>query len=163
MEKKLDLIKSKIITDWNELSFFIAYCRLKDRKIVFTNGCFDILHRGHIEYLSKAARHGDELIVGLNSDASVKILKGESRPIQDEQSRALILAALGFVSRVVLFEQETPYELIKLVQPDVLIKGGDYKPEKIVGNDIVKAKGGKVVTIAFVPGFSTTGIINKMG
>ncbi len=148
---------SKLITidEFNSLN-------LKDEKVVFTNGCFDILHRGHVEYLNKAADCGDTLVLGLNSDSSVRRLKGESRPINDELSRAIVLSGLGAIKHIILFEEDTPYELIKAVQPDVLVKGADYNPEDIVGYDIVKAKGGEVVTISFVEGFSTTSTINKM-
>jgi rfaE bifunctional protein nucleotidyltransferase chain/domain len=132
------------------------------KKIVFTNGCFDILHRGHVDYLAKAADLGDVLIIGVNTDSSVSKLKGPHRPIQDEQSRMQILAALGFVDAVILFDEETPYQLIKLVQPDVLVKGSDYKPEDIVGFDIVANKGGAVKTIDFIPGYSTSLIEQKI-
>ncbi|MDR0437764.1 MAG: D-glycero-beta-D-manno-heptose 1-phosphate adenylyltransferase [Bacteroidales bacterium] len=131
-------------------------------KIVFTNGCFDILHRGHVEYLQKAKAFGDKLIVGLNSDASVRHLKGKTRPIQDQESRKIILEALRCVDEVIIFDEDTPYELIKKVQPDVLVKGADYKPEDIVGYDIVKAKGGEVRTVEFVEGHSTSGILLKV-
>jgi len=114
-----------------------------------------------VEYLAKAAAYGDVMVVGLNTDASVKRLKGPSRPVNDEYARALVLAALEFVSAVVLFDEDTPYNLIKTVQPDVLVKGSDYKPESIVGYDIVTAKGGKVVTVDLVEGFSTTNIISR--
>lgn len=134
----------------------------ENKTIVFTNGCFDILHLGHIDYLSKAADMGDELIVGLNSDNSVSGLKGPQRPFTDENSRAIILASLRFVSAVVIFDEDTPYDLIKTVQPDVLVKGSDYKTEDIVGYDIVKAKGGRVHTIAFLNGYSTTAIEKKI-
>lgn len=140
----------------------LARLRFMGKKIVFTNGCFDILHRGHVEYLMQASDLGDILVIGLNSDLSVKRLKGATRPVQDEQTRALILSSLQFVSIVAIFEEDTPLELIKKVQPDFLVKGGDYKKlEEIVGYDIVKAKGGEVLTIPFVEGFSTTNIINK--
>lgn len=140
----------------------LARLRFMGKKIVFTNGCFDILHRGHIEYLMQASDLGDILVIGLNSDFSVKRLKGPSRPVQDEHTRALILSSLQFVNMVAIFEEDTPLELIKVVQPDFLVKGGDYKNiEEIVGYDIVKAKGGKVLTIPFVDGFSTTNILNK--
>ena len=132
------------------------------QKVVFTNGCFDILHRGHVDYLAKAADLGDKLIIGVNTDASVSALKGTQRPIQDEDSRLFILAGLSFVDAVILFSEDTPYELIKTVQPDVLVKGADYKPEDIVGYDIVTAKGGKVETIEFVPGYSTSKIEAKI-
>lgn len=131
-------------------------------KIVFTNGCFDIVHRGHIDYLSKAADHGDILIIGLNSDESVSRLKGTNRPIIDQQSRALLLASFFFVTAVVIFEEDTPYELIKQIQPDILIKGADYSVSEIVGNDIVSAKGGKVITLEYLPGFSTSSIEKKI-
>jgi D-glycero-beta-D-manno-heptose 1-phosphate adenylyltransferase len=140
----------------------IAMWRFLNNKIVFTNGCFDILHRGHIEYLSQARDNGSVLIIGLNSDASVKRIKGEGRPVQDEMSRALVLASLRFVDAVVLFDEDTPYELIKFVQPDVLVKGGDYSEDTIVGADIVRAKGGEVITIPILPGYSTTEILNKV-
>ena len=136
--------------------------RNTNEKIVFTNGCFDLLHRGHTDYLAKAADCGTRLIIGVNTDASVGRLKGPARPIQDEQSRLQILASLACVDAVILFDEETPYELIKTVQPDVLVKGGDYKPEDIVGYDIVTAKGGNVTTIDFVPGFSTSAIEQKI-
>jgi D-glycero-beta-D-manno-heptose 1-phosphate adenylyltransferase len=161
MMGKLKIIQSKII-DSVELDRTLSLWRFQQKIIVFTNGCFDILHRGHIEYLAKAASQGDVLVVGLNSDDSVRRIKGPTRPFQDELSRALILASLHFVDRVVLFEEDTPYNLISDVQPDILVKGADYKPEKIVGYDIVKAKGGKIVTIQLTEGFSTTNIIKKL-
>lgn len=136
--------------------------REEHKKIVFTNGCFDLIHQGHIDYLAKAKDLGDCLIVGLNTDESVRRLKGQSRPIQDEKSRAIIMASLCFVDYVVLFNEDTPYELIKSVEPDVLVKGADYKIEDIVGYDIVNNKGGQVVTIHYLEGFSTTNIINKI-
>lgn len=131
-------------------------------KIAFTNGCFDIVHRGHVEYLSKAKDLGTKLVLGLNTDASVRRLKGDNRPIVDEQSRAVLLAALQFIDLVVFFDEDTPYELIKALQPDILVKGSDYKAEDIVGYDVVTAKGGKVETIDFVEGFSTTTIVEKI-
>ena len=137
--------------------------RMFNKKIVFTNGCFDILHQGHIDYLSKARDLGQVLVIGLNSDASVKRLnKSPERPINKEQSRAFILASLVLVDAVVLFDEDTPYELIKAIQPDVLVKGADYKTEEIVGYDIVKAHGGDVATIEFTQGFSTTELINRI-
>ncbi len=131
-------------------------------KVVFTNGVFDLLHRGHVDYLAKARDLGDRLIIGVNTDASVSALKGPHRPIQDEYSRMLILASFEFVDAVILFGDQTPYELIKMVQPDVLVKGSDYKAENIVGYDIVTAKGGSVQTIDFIPGFSTSLIEKKI-
>ena len=131
-------------------------------KIVFTNGCFDLLHRGHVEYLAQAADFGDKLVIGLNTDASVNRLKGPTRPINDEEARSAVLSALSFVSAVVLFDEPTPLELIRLVQPDVLIKGADYKPEEIVGYDIVTARGGKVATIPLTSGYSTSNIEQRI-
>lgn len=131
-------------------------------EIVFTNGCFDLLHVGHVRYLQEARRQGDILVVGVNSDASVKRLKGPQRPIQSEADRAEILAALSCVDFVVIFSEDTPYELIKLLQPRVLVKGGDWKPETIVGSDLVWAEGGKVLSLNFVDGRSTTKIISKI-
>ena len=158
---KLQVIQSKIINIDN-IKPLLTYWNLKNQKIVFTNGCFDILHRGHVEYLAQAANHGDVLIIGLNTDQSVKRIKGDSRPVQDEYARAVLMASLQFVSAVVMFDEDTPYELIKKVQPDVLVKGSDYKAEDIVGYDIVKAKMGEVVTIDFIDGYSTTSIIEKL-
>jgi rfaE bifunctional protein nucleotidyltransferase chain/domain len=146
-----DVLKTKL-TKWNE----------EGKQIVFTNGCFDLLHRGHVDYLAKAADLGDVLVIGVNTDASVSKLKGPHRPIQDEQSRMQILASLGFVDAVILFDEDTPYNLIQMVQPDVLVKGSDYKPEDIVGYDIVTAKGGSVKTIDFIPGYSTSLIEKKI-
>ena len=134
----------------------------QNKKIVFTNGCFDILHAGHVRYLQEAAGLGDILVVGLNSDASVKRLKGEERPINFEGDRAEVLCGLEYVDYVVIFEEDTPLELITALQPDVLVKGGDYKPEEVVGKDVVEARGGKLVLVPFVEGKSTTNIINKM-
>jgi D-glycero-beta-D-manno-heptose 1-phosphate adenylyltransferase len=131
-------------------------------KIVFSNGCFDIIHLGHIDYLARAADFGDKMVIGLNTDSSVSKIKGPTRPINDEHSRAMVLASLEFVSAIILFDEPTPYELIRLVQPDVLVKGADYKPEEIVGYDIVTAKGGVVKTIPFVDGYSTTRIEQRI-
>lgn len=160
---KLEVIRKKIFTytdaDYRRM---LTIWRFHGKKIVFTNGCFDILHLGHIDYLSKAKDLGDLLIIGLNTDLSVSKIKGKNRPIQDEISRAMVLAALGFVDVVVFFGEETPYNLIKTTQPDVLVKGADYKPEDIVGYDIVKAKGGEIVTIEYLPGYSTTAIEVKI-
>lgn len=156
------ILQSKIVYDYQELANSIALWRFKDLKVVFTNGCFDILHRGHVEYLAKAASLADIMVVGLNTDSSVTRLKGSKRPVQDETSRALILASLSFVSKVVLFDEDTPYELIKFIQPDVLVKGSDYNAEDIVGYDVVKAKNGEVVTIDIVDGYSTTAIVTKL-
>lgn len=156
------LLQSKIVYDYQELANNLAYWKFKNLKIVFTNGCFDILHRGHVEYLAKAASLADVMVVGLNTDSSVTRLKGVKRPVQDETSRAHIIASLACVSKVVLFDEDTPFELIKFIQPDVLVKGSDYKAEDIVGYDIVKAKGGDIVTIDIVDGYSTTAIVRKL-
>ena len=158
----LPFIEKKIAYTAKEAENTLSLWRFKDDKIVFTNGCFDILHRVHIEYLAKSASLGTKLVIGLNTDASVKRLKGDSRPINDENARALLLASLVFVDKVILFDTDTPRDLIDFVQPDVLVKGGDYKPEEIVGYDIVKAKGGEIVTLDFVEGYSTTSLIEKM-
>lgn len=158
---KFEITLQKILSG-DLLNQKLTFWKFKQRKIVFTNGCFDILHRGHIEYLAKASDLGDELIIGLNTDKSVKKLKGSARPLQDEYSRALQLASLHFVSAVVLFDEETPYELIKIIQPDFLVKGSDYKAEEIVGYDILKVKGGKICTIDFVDGYSTSSLIEKI-
>jgi D-glycero-beta-D-manno-heptose 1-phosphate adenylyltransferase len=158
----LQIIQKKIFTK-EPLLKQIAIWRMKDFKIVFTNGCFDILHPGHIDYLSKAADLGDVLIIGLNSDASVKQLnKGTARPIQTENDRALILASVQFIEAIIIFEETTPYELINALQPDVLVKGGDWKEADIVGAGSVKAKGGSVISIPFVEGYSTTNIEKKI-
>jgi len=157
----IELLNNKIFT-WETLKNQVAEWQKQGKKIVFSNGCFDLVHKGHIDYLNRAADLGDVLVMGLNSDASVSKLKGPHRPIQDEQSRLTIIAALQCVNAVVLFNEETPYELIKLVQPDVLVKGSDYKPENIVGYDIVIAKGGQVKTIDYLPGFSTSGIEKRI-
>lgn len=132
------------------------------KRVVFTNGCFDVIHRGHVSYLAQARDLGDLLVLGLNSDSSVRRLKGPTRPVNDEESRALVLASLECVDYVVLFDEDTPYHLIDAVQPDILVKGGDYQIDQIVGYDIVKARGGEVLTLPFVDGFSSTSIINRL-
>lgn len=158
----LPYIEKKIALSAENASRLLNMWKFRNEKIVFTNGCFDIIHRGHIEYLAKAASLGTKLIVGLNTDASVRRLKGENRPVNDERGRALALASLLFVDEVILFNTDTPRELIEFIQPDVLVKGGDYRPEDIVGNDIVTARGGQVVTIPLVEGYSTTSIIEHL-
>ncbi len=132
------------------------------QKVVFTNGVFDILHRGHVEYLEKAKSLGDVLMLGLNSDASVKKIKGEDRPVMGQEDRAIVLAGLSSVNYICLFEEETPENLIRELIPDILVKGGDYQIDDIVGRETVEANGGKVVTIDLVEGQSTTSIIEKM-
>src|SRR5215204_6950044 len=152
--RRSDIIENKIV-ELPALVRLAAQWRLLGKKIAFTNGIFDILHRGHIFSLSQAAREADYLIVGVNSDASTKRLKGPSRPVNDEQSRALVLASLLMVDAVVIFEEDTPLELITTLQPDVLVKGGDYTLEQIVGAKEVMAAGGKVIINPVVEGFST--------
>jgi rfaE bifunctional protein nucleotidyltransferase chain/domain len=131
-------------------------------KVVFTNGCFDIVHLGHIDYLEKARALGDRLVVGINSDASVKRLKGKNRPVIEEYARLRMIAAMAFVDAVCLFDEDTPKSLIEKISPDILTKGSDYTPENIVGADFVMAKGGEVKTIDLVEGFSTSKIIDKI-
>lgn len=157
----LELIQSKIVKK-DDLLPLLTYWKFKNYKIVFTNGCFDLLHRGHIEYLAKAAGFGDVLIIGVNTDKSVNLLKGNDRPVMEEESRKLILASLRFVTAVVSFDEETPFELIKLIKPDVLVKGSDYKENEIVGSDIVKKNGGKVIPVELTPGYSSSELIRKI-
>ena len=133
------------------------------QNVVFTNGCFDIIHAGHIDYLSKARNLGDVLVVGLNSDESVRRLKGPQRPINDVDARSKVLASLFFVDYVIVFEEDTPLNLIKSVRPDILVKGGDYTRDTVVGADFVESYGGKVVILPFIKGYSTTSILNKNG
>lgn len=152
---KPEVIQRKILRQ-PELDRVLAYWRFRDQKIVFTNGCFDIIHLGHIDYLAKAAGLGNKLIIGLNTDASTRRLKGPHRPINDENARAMIIASFSFVDAVVLFDEDTPYNLISAIQPDILVKGADYHAEDIAGYDIVKAKGGKVETLEYLPGYSTS-------
>ena len=134
----------------------------KGLKVVFTNGCFDLVHKGHIEILSKSSDLGNKLIVGLNSDISIKKIKGKDRPIIDEKSRAFLLASISFIDAVVLFNEDTPLNLISSIRPDVLVKGGDYNISEIVGQNIVKKNDGEIVLIPFVDGFLSTGIIDKI-
>jgi rfaE bifunctional protein nucleotidyltransferase chain/domain len=155
-------INQQKILDANSLITKLAYWKFKNYRLVFTNGCFDIIHLGHIDYLSKARALGDILIIGLNTDNSVRRLKGSSRPVNDENARAYILASFNFADAIVLFDEDTPYELIKRVQPDILVKGSDYAPDEIVGADIVKNRGGRIETIDFLEGYSTSSIIEKL-
>ena len=157
----LQFSKQKIIEQGN-LKNIISFWRFKGYRLVFTNGCFDILHLGHVDYLAKAKSLGDILVVGLNTDRSVSRIKGTNRPVNNQDARALLLASLIFVDAVVLFDEDTPYNLIKSVQPDVLVKGSDYKPHEIVGGDIVLGAGGSIETIDFLEGYSTTSIIEKL-
>jgi rfaE bifunctional protein nucleotidyltransferase chain/domain len=165
-----DIIKNKIYTreSFKHLRGRFAYFQ---KKVVFTNGCFDILHLGHVDYLAKASELGDYFVVGVNSDASVKLLdKGENRPLQDQHSRAMVIAALRFVDAVILFDENTPKELIEFVRPDVLVKGADYDAQEtnpagkkfIAGSDLVRSYNGEVTTIEFVEGYSTSAIEKKI-
>ena len=159
--ENLGILQSKILNN-EELRRILAVWRFLSKKIVFTNGCFDILHKGHIDYLSKAADLGDILLLGLNTDNSVSRIKGPSRPIQDELSRAMVMASVRFIDAVVLFDEDTPLQLIEIVKPDILVKGNDYKAEDIVGYSTVTDNGGKVVTLDLVEGYSTTKIEDKI-
>ena len=154
-------IQSKIKT-WTAAKEIIAQWQEAGEKVVFTNGCFDLLHLGHVHYLAQAKDLGDHLVVGVNADQSVSRLKGPHRPIKDENTRMHILAALACVDVVVLFEEDTPYNLIKTLLPDVLVKGGDWPPDQIVGADLVIQNGGVVRSLPFVEGFSTTNYENKI-
>jgi rfaE bifunctional protein nucleotidyltransferase chain/domain len=145
-----------------EAKQIVENLKKEGKKIIFTNGCFDILHVGHVRYLNDAKKYGDFLIVGINSDSSVRRIKGKNRPIIDEKARAEVVAGLDSVDMVIIFSEDTPYELIKTLEPDVLIKGGDWKEEEIVGADIVKGSGGKVLTVPYISGYSTTSIIEKI-
>lgn len=140
----------------------LAGWRSRGKRIVFTNGCFDILHAGHVDYLQRAARMGDVLVIGLNSDSSVRKLKGPSRPVNRQSDRARVLAALECVDRITIFAERTPERLIRKVRPDVLVKGADWKVEDIVGAEFVRNRGGKIVTVPFVKGYSTTGLLRKI-
>lgn len=168
--ERLNYVVNKIVTQ-EEIIQHRALYAMKNQRVVFTNGCFDILHPGHVTYLTKAASMGNKLIVGLNSDESVRSLdKAPNRPVNSQDARALVLAALGFVDLVCVFTESTPENLIKLVQPDILVKGSDYDADEanpaskkyIVGSEFVKSYGGEVKTIDLVQGFSTTSIIEKL-
>jgi rfaE bifunctional protein nucleotidyltransferase chain/domain len=156
------ILTEKIFDSNEQLAKQVMSWQIHNEKVVFTNGCFDILHLGHIDYLAKAADLGDRLIIGVNTDSSVSSIKGPSRPVIDELTRATKLAALLFVDAVILFGEDTPLTLIEAVKPDVLVKGGDYAIDTIVGADAVLARGGTVDVIPFLPGHSTTAIIDKI-
>ncbi len=159
--KKADLIAGKIFS-YEQLKPLLNIWRFKGLKIVFTNGCFDLVHLGHIDYLAKAADLGDVLLIGVNTDASVSALKGPGRPVNNEQTRLHVLASLFYVNGVILFDDPTPVGLIRLIQPDVLVKGADWKKEEIPGYDIVTGRGGQVETIAYLDGYSTTALEQKI-
>ncbi|MBC8343031.1 MAG: D-glycero-beta-D-manno-heptose 1-phosphate adenylyltransferase [Bacteroidetes bacterium] len=150
------------IHSWESMSFLRKQWKSSGLKVVFTNGCFDLIHLGHIDYLSKSADLGDKLIIAVNSDKSTKKLKGERRPLQDEQSRMMILASFSFVDAVVLFDEDTPYKIIQELLPDIQVKGGDYSKEDVVGADIQKQHGGELVILPYLEGYSTTGIEKKI-
>ncbi|MCC8410027.1 D-glycero-beta-D-manno-heptose 1-phosphate adenylyltransferase [Mucilaginibacter sp. UR6-1] len=162
---RIDLEKTlvnKICGDIDSAKKLVSGWQAEGKKVVFTNGVFDLLHIGHITYLAKAAEAGDKLILGLNSDSSVKRIKGESRPINDQNSRAALLAAMFFIDAIIIFGENTPLYLISTLLPDILIKGADYSVENIVGAKEVIANGGEVKTITFVEGYSSTSIINRI-
>ncbi|MCQ2607180.1 MAG: D-glycero-beta-D-manno-heptose 1-phosphate adenylyltransferase [Bacteroidales bacterium] len=158
---QLDTILHKIVSREEALQIVDSW-KKQGEKIVFTNGCFDIIHKGHVYYLAKARDLGTKLVLGLNTDASIKRLKGENRPIKEEESRALTIASFEFIDLVILFDEDTPLNLISSLLPDVLVKGSDYTVENIVGAKEVLANGGEVKTIDFVAGFSTTNYVKKM-
>lgn len=157
----LEKIKSKIHS-WESIPAQLQKWRAENQNIVFTNGCFDLLHYGHLHYLLEARNLGDRLIIGLNSSASVKRLKGNHRPINDDQTRNFMLAALECVDAVIEFEEDTPFQLIQLIVPNLLVKGGDYQTGNIVGADLVIENGGKVLTLPFIKGYSTSAIEQKI-
>ena len=161
MSKKLNKLKGKIF-NIKDLSEIINEWRLNKNKIVFTNGCFDLIHLGHLEILARSADLGDKLIVAINSDVSIKKIKGNSRPIIEEDSRAKQLAAIEFIDAVILFNEDTPYNLINILKPDVLTKGGDYKKNDIVGNQLINKEQGEVIIIPLTQGYSTTAILEKI-
>ncbi|MBK6774033.1 MAG: D-glycero-beta-D-manno-heptose 1-phosphate adenylyltransferase [Ignavibacteria bacterium] len=151
-----------MIRSLNDIIKLREKIRIENRKVVFTNGCFDIIHKGHVTYLNEAKSLGDHLIVGINSDDSVKKLKGKDRPVNNEYDRAFVLDNLKSVDDVLIFNEDTPYDIIKEIIPDLLVKGGDWKEEDIVGSDIVKMNGGKVISLQFVNNYSTTNILEKI-
>ena len=153
--------EEKIVFDWSAIDRRLDEWRKDDLRIGFTNGVFDLVHPGHVKVLAQSRGRCDRLVVGLNSDASVRRLKGKERPIQSERARAEVLAALEAVDLVLVFPQDTPLELIRRVRPNVLVKGGDYRPDQVVGRELVEAQGGEVVLVDLVPGFSTTRIVER--
>lgn len=155
-------ISDKIAPNYEKAASQVHAWQDSGLDVVFTNGCFDLLHKGHMLYLEEASQQGDRLIVAINADKSVSKIKGKHRPIKDEDNRSLIMAALSFVDLVVIFHEETPLELIQMVTPDTLVKGGDWKPDQIVGSDHVMNHGGQVLSLQFVDGYSTTALENKI-
>jgi len=151
------------VVDWEVAARWVKELQAAGHKVVFTNGCFDLLHLGHVRYLEEARSLGDALIIGVNTDLSVtRLKKGPGRPLTPEADRARVLAACACVDRVVLFAEDTPLALITLLTPDILVKGGDYQLDEIVGRDVVLARGGRVVALPFVPGYSTTNLIDRI-
>ena len=161
MSKALERVKNKIFNK-NNLLEKLEVWRSANKKIVFTNGCFDLIHLGHIEVLARSADLGDILIIGVNTDSSIKELKGNNRPIIEENSRVKQLASLEFVDAVILFNEQTPLELIKVVKPNIITKGGDYNSEQVIGNEIAVKNEGEVIIIPLTQGYSTTSILNKI-
>ena len=161
MSKKLNKLKAKIF-NIKDLSQIIKKWRFNGDKIIFTNGCFDLIHLGHLEILARSADLGDKLIVGINSDMSIKKIKGNSRPIIKEDSRAKQLAAIEFIDAVILFNEDTPYDLISFINPDIITKGGDYKKNDVIGKELMNKKAGEVVIIPLTQGYSTTSILEKI-
>tara|TARA_B100001059_G_scaffold231633_1_gene267828 strand:+ start:23970 stop:24434 length:465 start_codon:yes stop_codon:yes gene_type:complete len=147
---------------FKNIDVFVSKIDISDKKVVFTNGCFDILHLGHLRLLKKASQMGDVLVLGLNTDTSIKILKGEERPINNQNYRSEMLEYFDFIDYIILFENETPLELIIKLKPDILVKGGDYKEEEIVGHEFIKRNKGKVVVFDLLEGLSSTSILNKI-
>lgn len=162
MSKIWKQIQNKVFLDWEDASAKISSWKSASDTIVFTNGCFDLLHLGHLQYLSEAADLGQKLIIGLNNDQSVQRLKGEKRPIKNQNERAMQLASLSFVDAVVIFEEETPEKLIKFLLPDILVKGGDYTIDTIVGAEAILSAGGSVKNLSFLEGYSSTSLIQKI-
>jgi len=161
LESRSPLTNSKV-TSWQELPHLLSRWRSQGKKVAFTNGCFDVLHLGHVSLLEKAAEFGDVLIVALNSDDSVRRAKGEERPINDQNHRALVVAGLEATDAVVIFEEDTPEDLLRLVRPEILVKGAEYSQEQVVGGSIVTSYGGEIVRVQMVEGYSTTKVVEKM-
>lgn len=155
-------VETKVFESVQDLSGIVALLRQQGKTIVTTNGCFDLLHTGHISYLSEAASFGDYLIVGINSDMSVQKLKGPGRPVQKEKDRAFIIGSLKMVDYVFIFSESDPREFLKVLKPDVHVKGGDYTPEKLPEREVVEANGGKIAIVSFVDGYSTSSIVKKI-
>jgi len=162
MKDLLEIVSESMYSNLQDLKKRRVQWQENKERVVFTNGCFDLLHLGHLTYLSQARSLGEVLIVGLNSDSSVRKIKGSQRPIKTQDERRLHLAALSFVDAVIIFEDETPAELIAALQPDILVKGGDYRPEEVVGRETVEKAGGQVVILPFLSGYSSTKLIQKI-